>query len=228
MAAREEPVDRVMTGLGHRPGRRRSMARSCPVVGRRPRRLRHVRSPTAPRRARARLCAPSRPAWLSTRSWTSSPSITSRRLRGLLAVLTRVGLDLPAGLAPAEPTDCLRAVARDRPDARPVEGEGRQMVRTELEVVAGAPSPPWLPWSGAPKARPGPAGGWPPAGHLGPAIPQRRPAHVGSAAAGPRGARAVARPDAPPRPASATGLRGRTRDWPRRPDPVAGPRDRPP
>ncbi|MET7693326.1 hypothetical protein ABZT06_36100 [Streptomyces sp. NPDC005483] len=75
------------------------------------------------------------------------------RLRGLVAVLTRVGLDLPAGLAPGEPTDRLREAARDRPDARPVEGEGRQeTVRGEPEVAAGRRLTPWLPWSGDPKA----------------------------------------------------------------------------
>ncbi|WP_020123545.1 hypothetical protein [Streptomyces canus] len=76
------------------------------------------------------------------------------RLRGLLAVLTRVGLDLPAGLAPGEPTDRLRAAARTRPDARPVEWENRQdTVRGELEAVVGHRLTPWLPWSGDPRAR---------------------------------------------------------------------------
>ncbi|MCX4857001.1 hypothetical protein [Streptomyces canus] len=75
------------------------------------------------------------------------------RLRGVLAVLARVGLDLPAGLAPGEPTDRLREVARDRPDARPIEWEGWQTVRSELEGVAGRRLTPWLPWSGDPKAR---------------------------------------------------------------------------
>jgi hypothetical protein len=76
------------------------------------------------------------------------------RLRGLLAVLTRVGLDLPAGLAPGEPADRLREAARDQPDARPIEGEGqRDTVRGELEAVASRRLTPWLPWSGDPKAR---------------------------------------------------------------------------
>ncbi|MET7737990.1 hypothetical protein ABZT02_42880 [Streptomyces sp. NPDC005402] len=75
------------------------------------------------------------------------------RLRGLLAVLTRVGLDLPAGLAPGEPADRLRDAVRDLPDTRAVEGEGQQeTVRGELEVVAGRRLTPWLPWSGDPKA----------------------------------------------------------------------------
>ncbi|MEU0944779.1 hypothetical protein ABZ379_18585 [Streptomyces canus] len=76
------------------------------------------------------------------------------RLRGLLAVLTRVGLDLPAGLVPGEPTDRLREVARTRPDTRPIEWEGRQdTVRGELEAVVGRRVTPWLPWSGDPRAR---------------------------------------------------------------------------
>ncbi|MGC0337952.1 hypothetical protein [Streptomyces sp. SLBN-8D4] len=76
------------------------------------------------------------------------------RLRGLLAVLTRVGLDLPAGLAPGEPTDRLREVARARPGTRPVEWEGRQdTVRGELEATVGRRLTPWLPWSGDPRAR---------------------------------------------------------------------------
>ncbi|MFI0515451.1 hypothetical protein ACH3Y9_38750 [Streptomyces sp. WSLK1-5] len=75
------------------------------------------------------------------------------RLRGLLAVLTRAGLDLPAGLAPGEPADRLRDAVRDRPDARPVLWEGPQdTVRGGLEAVAGRRLTPWLPWSGDPKA----------------------------------------------------------------------------
>ncbi|MFG2459355.1 hypothetical protein ACGFWE_20155 [Streptomyces sp. NPDC048523] len=76
------------------------------------------------------------------------------RLRGLLAILTRVGLSLPAGLAPGEPADRLREVVRDRPDAVPIEWEGGwETVRDELQVAAGRRLTPWLPWSGDPKAR---------------------------------------------------------------------------
>ncbi|SNX64000.1 hypothetical protein SAMN06272735_5814 [Streptomyces sp. TLI_55] len=76
------------------------------------------------------------------------------RLTGLLAVLTRAGLTLPAGLTPGEPADRLREAARARPDARPVEWEGwQETVRAELEVVAGPRLAPWLPWSGDPRAR---------------------------------------------------------------------------
>ncbi|MFJ3666355.1 hypothetical protein ACIPSE_07860 [Streptomyces sp. NPDC090106] len=76
------------------------------------------------------------------------------RLRGLLAVLTRADLALPAGLTPGEPADRLREVARVQPDTRPVEWEGwQETVRAELEVVAGRRLAPWLPWSGDPRAR---------------------------------------------------------------------------
>ncbi|PWI20507.1 hypothetical protein DI272_16650 [Streptomyces sp. Act143] len=76
------------------------------------------------------------------------------RLTGLLAVLTRAGLTLPTGLAPGEPADRLREVARVQPDARAVEWEGwRETVRGELEVVAGRDLARWLPWSGDPRAR---------------------------------------------------------------------------
>jgi len=76
------------------------------------------------------------------------------RLRGLLAVLTRVGLTLPTGLTPGEPADRLREVARVRPDTRAIEWEGlRETVRVELEAVAGRRLTPWLPWSGDPRAR---------------------------------------------------------------------------
>ncbi|MES5816992.1 hypothetical protein [Streptomyces sp. RG80] len=76
------------------------------------------------------------------------------RLRGLLAVLSRAGLTLPTGLAPGEPADRLREVARVQPDARAVEWEGwRETVRGELETVAGRRLTPWLPWSGDSRAR---------------------------------------------------------------------------
>ncbi|MDQ0598978.1 hypothetical protein QF037_003323 [Streptomyces canus] len=76
------------------------------------------------------------------------------RLRGLLAVLTRAGLTLPTGLAPGEPADRLREVARVQPDARPVEWSGwRDAVRAELDVVDSSRLGSWLPWSGTPRAR---------------------------------------------------------------------------
>ncbi|MDN3026710.1 hypothetical protein [Streptomyces sp. S.PB5] len=76
------------------------------------------------------------------------------RLRGLLAVLTRAGLTLPTGLAPGEPADRLREVARVQPDATTVEWPGwRDAVRAELDVVESSRLGPWLPWTGTPKAR---------------------------------------------------------------------------
>ncbi|NEB05559.1 hypothetical protein [Streptomyces sp. SID13726] len=76
------------------------------------------------------------------------------RLRGLLAVLTRAGLTLPAGLTPGEPADRLREVARVQPNARSVEADGwRDVVQGEFEAVAGRRLTPWLPWSGDPRAR---------------------------------------------------------------------------
>ncbi|WP_409469744.1 hypothetical protein [Streptomyces sp. HC307] len=75
------------------------------------------------------------------------------RLRGLLAVLTRAGVCLPAGLSPGESADRLREAARAQPDARTVEGAGRHAAsRTELDVGGGRLGP-YLPWSGDPRAR---------------------------------------------------------------------------
>ncbi|MBZ9643290.1 hypothetical protein [Streptomyces sp. PSKA30] len=75
------------------------------------------------------------------------------RLRGLLAVLTRAGVRLPAGLSPGEPADRLGEAARAQPDARTVEGAGRPAAsRAELDVEGGRFRP-YLPWSGDPRAR---------------------------------------------------------------------------
>lgn len=71
------------------------------------------------------------------------------RLRGLLAVLTRVGMTLPTGLTPGEPADRLRATARVQPDARPVEWDCRpETVPDGLSAPAGPRPIPWLPWPG--------------------------------------------------------------------------------
>ncbi|MEU8487875.1 hypothetical protein [Streptomyces sp. NPDC048641] len=73
------------------------------------------------------------------------------RLLGLLAVLTRVGLKLPAGLTPGEPTDRLRQVARVQAGAEHIEWPGwRDAVRAELDVVERSAMGPWL---RGPKAR---------------------------------------------------------------------------
>ncbi|MER5752541.1 hypothetical protein [Streptomyces sp. NPDC002088] len=80
------------------------------------------------------------------------------RLRGLLAVLARVGVALPAGLTPGEPADRLREAARGLPDARRIGWPGwRETARAELHTVESrvesSPLGPWLPGSASPKAR---------------------------------------------------------------------------
>ncbi|MFD7257222.1 hypothetical protein [Streptomyces sp. NPDC059874] len=73
------------------------------------------------------------------------------RLLGLIALLARAGLDLPAGLAPGEPADRLREVARVARGAESVEWSGwRDAVRAELDVVEEGPLGPWV---RGPKAR---------------------------------------------------------------------------
>ncbi|WP_328873795.1 hypothetical protein OHT76_29035 [Streptomyces sp. NBC_00287] len=83
-----------------------------------------------------------------------SASDARARLHGLLAVLTRAGVSLPAGLTPGDPADRLRDTARAQPHTRAVEWPGwRQTVRAELDAVGVARLDPWLPWSGTPLAR---------------------------------------------------------------------------
>ncbi|MFD6420219.1 hypothetical protein [Streptomyces sp. NPDC060194] len=76
----------------------------------------------------------------------TDPAADARvRLTGLLAVLARTGLDLPAGLHPGDSADRLRAVARVAHDAAVVEWAGwRDAVRHELSVVEHGPLGPWL------------------------------------------------------------------------------------
>ncbi|MET7366953.1 hypothetical protein ABZS61_14145 [Streptomyces sp. NPDC005566] len=67
------------------------------------------------------------------------------RLRGLLSVLTRTGLSLPAGLAPGEPADRLRGVAGAHPQAEQIEWAGwRDAVRVELDAVESGSLGPWV------------------------------------------------------------------------------------
>ncbi|MER8008810.1 hypothetical protein [Streptomyces sp. NPDC094149] len=77
------------------------------------------------------------------------------RLRALLAVLTRVGIALPAGLVPGESADRLREAAREQRDTRPVEWPGwREAVRAELDVAdSGGRLSRWRPWAGTPQSR---------------------------------------------------------------------------
>ncbi|WP_122616366.1 hypothetical protein [Streptomyces sp. Tu 4128] len=69
------------------------------------------------------------------------------RLGGLLAVLTRAGVVLPAGLAPGTPAGRLGAAARTLPDARRTAAAARRPTADE------SPLAPWLPWVGGPGAR---------------------------------------------------------------------------
>ncbi|WP_228980573.1 hypothetical protein [Streptomyces sp. DH12] len=67
------------------------------------------------------------------------------RLVGLLAVLGRLGVRLPPGVQPGEPSARLRAAARARPDARTAEGRGlRDAVRAELDAAEHGRLGPWL------------------------------------------------------------------------------------
>ncbi|MFG1669507.1 hypothetical protein [Streptomyces sp. Y7] len=77
------------------------------------------------------------------------------RMRGLIAVLTRAGVTLPAGLVPGESTAALQAAARDQPHIRLIEFSGwRDAVRAEIDAVQGSRLGPWLPWAGGPRSRP--------------------------------------------------------------------------
>lgn len=118
------------------------------------------------------------------------------RLRGLLAVLTRIGLVLPPGLDPDTPGDRLYAAADDRPEAEPLVWTGwREAVKAELDAVGSSRPGPWMRGprarilagaqlaAGLPLALWGlrrPGGGW---------VARR------GAAAGARGARPRLRPD---------------------------------
>ncbi|MFB7846024.1 hypothetical protein ACFYXP_12290 [Streptomyces sp. NPDC002466] len=66
------------------------------------------------------------------------------RLRGLLAVLTRIGLFLPEGLDPDTPGDRLYAAADECPGAEPIVRPGpREAVRTGLDAVGNSRLGPW-------------------------------------------------------------------------------------
>lgn len=67
------------------------------------------------------------------------------RLRGLLAVLTRIGLTLPPGLDPDTPGDRLYAAADGRPEAEPVARTGRRgALRAELDAIESSRLGPWM------------------------------------------------------------------------------------
>ncbi|GAA2908943.1 hypothetical protein GCM10011428_23940 [Streptomyces violaceus] len=73
------------------------------------------------------------------------------RLRGLLAVLARVGVWLPSELAPGEPADRLREAAARRPDSFPIAWPGRGEV-AERQTADHSRLGPWMPWIGGPRA----------------------------------------------------------------------------
>ncbi|MFF8695597.1 hypothetical protein ACF08W_25680 [Streptomyces sp. NPDC015144] len=67
------------------------------------------------------------------------------RLRGLVAVLTRIGLVLPPGLDPDTPGERLYAAADERPDAEALVWTGwRRAVRAELDAVERGRLGPWM------------------------------------------------------------------------------------
>ncbi|MFI8894403.1 hypothetical protein [Streptomyces paradoxus] len=75
------------------------------------------------------------------------------RLRGLLAVLARVGVSLPGELAPGEPAGRLREAAARRPDSLPVASPGRREPGAGHDTVAPTRLGPWMPGTGGPRAR---------------------------------------------------------------------------
>ncbi|WP_189542302.1 hypothetical protein [Streptomyces gelaticus] len=72
------------------------------------------------------------------------------RLRGLLAVLTRIGLALPPGMDPDTPGDRLYAAADRRTGTEPLVRTGwREVVRADPETVEGSRLGPWTRGPGA-------------------------------------------------------------------------------
>ncbi|MFF0588032.1 hypothetical protein ACFYWD_18875 [Streptomyces sp. NPDC003781] len=69
------------------------------------------------------------------------------RLRGLLAVLTRAGITLPAGLDPGAGADRLGAAADALPGVLRTEAAGRRPTADESRLAA------WMPWTCGPGAR---------------------------------------------------------------------------
>lgn len=72
------------------------------------------------------------------------------RLRGLLAVLSRIGLALPPGPDPDTPGDRLYAAADDRLEAEPIARTGRrEAVKAELDAAESSRPGPWMRGPGA-------------------------------------------------------------------------------
>ncbi|WP_166021234.1 hypothetical protein [Streptomyces chilikensis] len=75
------------------------------------------------------------------------------RLRGLLAVLTRAGVALPAGLEPGAAAEALYEALRERAGTRRLERPGwREAVPARFDAAAGGRLAVWMPWSGSPRA----------------------------------------------------------------------------
>ncbi|GAA2530680.1 hypothetical protein GCM10010423_27570 [Streptomyces levis] len=75
------------------------------------------------------------------------------RLRGLLAVLARVGVSMPPGLVPGAPAERLGEAVAVLPDSLSVEWPGLREAVAERGTVEHSRLGPWLPWAGGPKAR---------------------------------------------------------------------------
>ncbi|WP_369193739.1 hypothetical protein [Streptomyces djakartensis] len=74
------------------------------------------------------------------------------RLRGLLAVLARVGVSMPPELVPGLPADRLREAVAVLPDSRHVEWPGLREAMGEQGAVAHSRLGAWMPWTGGPGA----------------------------------------------------------------------------
>ncbi|MEU0372820.1 hypothetical protein ABZ070_21630 [Streptomyces sp. NPDC006283] len=84
---------------------------------------------------------------------TPDPDSDARaRLIGLTAVLSRTGLELPAGLGPGDPADRLRSTARQA-DAEAVKSTGPPAQAATEQAAALAEGPPRRPWPYGPGAR---------------------------------------------------------------------------
>ncbi|MFE1246769.1 hypothetical protein [Streptomyces sp. NPDC058735] len=75
------------------------------------------------------------------------------RLRGLLAVLARVGVLLPRGLTPGEPSDRLGRAAALQPGSVSVDRPDGREAAAGRGTVTHSRLGPWMPWTGSPKAR---------------------------------------------------------------------------
>ncbi|MDQ0751251.1 hypothetical protein QF034_005482 [Streptomyces africanus] len=84
---------------------------------------------------------------------TDSAADARARMRGLLAVLARVGVSLPPAVVPGEPADRLREAAALQPDSLPVEWPGLREAVAERDTVDHSRLGPWMPWTGDPRAR---------------------------------------------------------------------------